>query len=206
MATLAEIQAAVQRQFGDDTEAQITLTDITRWANEAQLNIARKTDTLLETFVVATVVGTSEYALPADFLRVDRVTFDGKVLYKTTSQDLDAENPSRHVAPVPQGTPTRFYVKRKKIVLHPAPNIVKNVSADVVVRPATLAAGGDVPEIPVEQHNDIIRFCLARAYELDGQRTEASETMGEFNEGLGWASDEANNAYTDSYPMIRSTD
>lgn len=203
MSTLAEIQTAVQRQFGDDTEAQITLTDITRWANEAQLQIARKTDTLLETVIIPTVIGTSEYALPVDFLRVDRVLYDGKVIYKTTSQDLDALNPSRNVTPVPTGVPTRFIVKRKKIVLYPAPDSVKNVSVDIVTRPATLAVAGDIPEIPVELHPDIIRFCLARAYELDGQRVEARETMAELEQNLGWAMDETNNAYTDSYPMIR---
>lgn len=206
MATLAEIQAAVQRQFGDDTEAQITLVDITRWANEGQLKIARETDALLETVVIPSVIGTSDYVLPVDFLRIDRVTYDGKVIYKTTSQELDAYNPSRHVAPAPQGTPSRFLIRRKKIVVYPAPDAVKNISVEIVTRPATLVNGGDIPEIPVELHNDIVRFALARAYELDGDRTSARETMESFRDGVGLAVDEIANPHTDSYPMIRSTD
>lgn len=203
MSTLLEIQTAVQRQFGDDTEAQILLTDIRRWANEGLLKIARETDALLDTATIPSVIGTSDYVLPTDFLRIDRVTFDGVTLIRTTSQDLDAMVPSRNVTPGITALPTRFYVRQKKIVLYPTPDRVKNIVVEYTARPAELVNAADVPEIPVEYHNDIIRFALSRAYELDGQRTDAREVMSEFQEGLGLTRDEIDQPYTDSYPMIR---
>jgi hypothetical protein len=203
VSTLLEIQQAVQRQFGDDTEAQITLTDIRRWANEGLLKIARETDALLDTTTIASIIGTSEYVLPADFLRVDRVAFDGVPLIRTTSQDLDMANPSRNVTPVIQALPTRFYIRRKRVILYPAPDRVKNITVEYTARPNELVNAADVPEIPVEYHQDIIRFALSRAYELDGERTDAQTAMQEFNEGVGLARSEIDQPYTDSYPMIR---
>ena len=203
MPTLEEIQTAVQRQFGDDTEAQITRDDITRWANEGQLAIARKTDVLLEPFTAPTVIGQADTPLPVDFLRIERVTLDGVIIHKTSSAYLDAENPSRGISPVVTGRPTRFYVKRKALSLYPIPDSVYTLGGEIITRPEILADPGDTPQVPVELHADIVRYCLSRAYELDGQRVEAREVMGEFTENLGWAVDEAGNPYTDSYPLIR---
>lgn len=203
MPTLTEISTAVQRQFGDETEAQITLADIMRWANEAQLKIARETDALLDSTTIPSVIGTTDYVLPVDFLRIDRVAFNGVPLIRTNSQELDALNPNRLVTPLATALPTRFYVRRKKICLYPAPNAVQNIYIEYTARPADLTAGGQIPEIPVEYHQDIIRFCLARAYELDGQRQDAQAAMSEFQEGVGLTRDEVDHPFTDSYPMIR---
>lgn len=205
MANLAEIQTAVQRQFGDDTEAQITLDDITRWVNEAMLVIARRTDVLLGTFSTNSSIGTSVYPLPVDFLRIDRVTFNGMVLKKTTPQDLDVQNPTRTAQPVMTGNSYQYYVRQKAVVLYPAPDRVAPIDVVYARRPATTSYLNDTIDLPVELHDDLVRFCLARAYELDGAHNDAQSVMGGFDQNLGWAIDETSNPYTDSYPMIRET-
>ena len=203
---VSEITLAVQRSFGDDTASQITATDINRWINEAQLDIARKTDALLETTTIPTVVGQSAYVLPGDFLRVDRVSFDAKVLYKTNSQELDSKNPNRSASDARRAAPVEFYVRRKNINIYPAPEKVGSLTIEWVGRPALVTPPTDTPEVPVEYHAMLARYALSRAYELDGMHQEATTTMTEYNELMGWGIDEVSNPYTDSYPLIRSVD
>lgn len=203
MATLGEITVAVQRQFGDDTEAQITAADIMRWANEAQLEIARKTDALLTSTTIPSVIGTAEYNLPVDFLRVDRVSYNGASLPRTTVRDLDRTFPNRNVTPVVNATPTRYFVRRKRVGVYPSPDSVKDITVEYTARPADLTVPGSISTLPVEFHPDIVRFCLARAYELDGDATQSGKIMAEFTERLAFDLDEATNPVADTYPSIR---
>lgn len=203
---LGDIIISVQRQFGDDTEAQITTEDISRWANDGQLEIARRTEVLLLTHTTETVIEQREYPLPADFLRANRVMVNGTVIKRTSSSSLDIVAPSRDVTPYRGGTPTGYYIRRKTIQLYPAPEAVVSLVIEYNARPTTLVETDDIPEIPVEMHQDIVRYCMIRARELDGDRTGAKEANIEFDARLSISADENWNPYSDTYPSIREVD
>lgn len=203
---LGDIIISVQRQFGDDTEAQITTEDITRWANDGQLEVARRTEALLFTFTESTVQGQREYPLPADFLRVNKVTWSGLVLSRTSSADMDKSFPTRDVSPFRPGAPNSYYVRNRKIYLFPVPDSVQDLVVEYNARPVSLVETDDQPSLPVEMHLDIVRYCLVRARELDGDRAGAKEAQAEFEARVAMTADESQNPYSDSYPSIRDFD
>jgi hypothetical protein len=83
---LSEIIKRVQRQFGDDVQAQITKEDIVRWVNDACLEITTNNYTnqgILKGHTPV-VVGQAEYKLPPDLLLLRSVRANGIKLTHTT--------------------------------------------------------------------------------------------------------------------------
>lgn len=202
---LGQIILAVQRMFGDTSGIQINEDDIMRWANQAQIDIARKVECIQEHITTSSIGADASYPLPENFLSAKRVTFNDAVLNPTTLEKADITWPSREVEPIPQGTPTSYFVWRNSLYLYPAPSQDQSDVLEVfyVRIPAPMFSDDDTPEIPETLHEDIIRYCLMQAKELDEDSGEATKLRVEYLDRMAESRDEAWNKYADSYPAVR---
>lgn len=199
---LGEIITRVQRQFGDDSGAQITQADIIRWSNDAQVEIVRQTECLQIHAETDSIADDGSYDVPTDFIRLRRVTYEGIPLHRTNLEDLDGSTRGA----IAEGTPTKYYLWGEKLFLHPVPTSSGSGVLDIyyLKRPDTLVASNDVPEIPVHLHEDIVRYCLARAKELDEEDGKAQEVMSDFSLRMMQAREEQFSNEQDSYTAVRA--
>lgn len=200
---LGDIHVAVQRQFGDDVEAQIKKTDITRWANQAAIDIARKTHCLQEHAETDSVPDDGSYELPSDFIALRRVTYDNKVLLQTTL-DVADHMTTRDMA-TGRGVPSEFYVWDYRLYLLPIPEVAGSGNLDIwyVRYPVPLVAVEDVPEIPEKYHEMLVQRCLSRAHQVDEDYTSAAIVMKEYEEAIMEANSEESNPSSRSYNAVR---
>lgn len=201
----ADIKIRVQKIFGDESGAQIDSADILRWANDAQIEIAKNTEGLDGPYTTPTLDGVAAYALPVDFLLVRRVTFDGYHLERKTAEQLDLVNPNRDVS-TSTGKPVYYYTRSRSIYLYPVPGPVGTLKLTYVKRPADLVDDTSIPNLPVEMHEDIVRYCLMRAKELDSDWEAARYLSNDLSARLGESRHLVQNQNADSYPVVREVD
>ena len=200
---LGEIKTAVQRLFGDESGAQITEADIIRWANDAQVDIVRKTEVLQSHRETDVSSGDKSYELPSDFMFMSRATLDGIKLARTTIQEIDARSSSADN--VADGTPSHFYTWGGRIYLYPGPSSGGTGNLDIwyVKSPVALVNDEDIPEIPVHMHEDMVRFCLARARELDADYDAAERSAMDYEARISQSRHELTTQPIDSFPAVR---
>jgi hypothetical protein len=182
---LSEIITRVQRQFGDDVQAQITKDDIVRWVNDACLEIVTNNDTA-EAFVGTTpvVAGTRVYNLPADLIRLRSVRVNGFKLRGESYEQLCDVDPNIETT---TGSPVAYWVYGGKINLYPIPNEeLGNLNVLYVKTPATLTitALDAIPDVPIQYHPRIVEYCLGQAAELDDNIGFSQSKMAQFNQSL----------------------
>lgn len=201
---LGEIKLAVQRQFGDTVEAQILESDIVQWANEAQMEIVRKTECLQEHRQTNMVASDGNYDLPDNFLFMKRVTVDDVVMISTSLDDLDKL--SNTIDQNGPGIPRYYYMWNGVLVLYPTPSVAGSDDLDIwyIKAPATLVNDSDTPQIPIWMHLDIIRYSLARAKELDEDVTGAQAVYSDYQSRIAESQYELQAQPSTSYPAIRS--
>lgn len=201
---LAAIRAAVKRQFGDESGALITNADIDRWANDGQLHVARRTEVLQQKEEINSVADQQNYSLTDEWIKIRKVTYEGRVLQPITLEELDNSHAARD-ANAQSGTPIYYYEWGEDIYLYPAPASagVSNIDVWYVAAPEPLVNPGDVPEIPTHMHEDIVRYCLMRAKELDEDYGASDRLAVEMEGRLAESQEEAQNKQADSYPAVR---
>lgn len=200
---LGQIIMAVQRQFGDESGAQITRSDIIRWANDGQVDITRKTEILQVHSETDTIKDDGSYDLPFDHIRLRRISYRGDRLDRIELEELDELVPQQEKQAASH--PKYYYVWGRKIWLYPKPsrNGEGKLDAYYVKMPDELKVDQDVPEIPVHMHEDIIRYCLARSKELNEDDSKAQEVMFDYENRIALSKDEAQNPEVASYPSVR---
>lgn len=205
---LGEIVTRVQRQFGDESGAQITRSDIVNWANDGQLDIVRKTDSLQVHVETDAIKNDGSYDLPSTLIRIRRCTFNGKKLDRIELEALDQLHPDREVSDNNGGTPKYYYVWGSRLWVFPVPGSdgIGNLDVYYVKHPDPIISDQDIPEIPVHMHEDIVRYCLGRAKELDEEDAKAQEVMADYEARITLSRDEANSPENDSYPSVRDID
>ena len=115
---LSDIITRVQRQFGDDVQAQITKEDIVRWVNDACLEIANSNGTNQgarkgQTPVIA---GKSEYDLPSDIILLRFIRCNGSKLQGTTFDQITELSTYDEGA---VGAPSMYWVYENKLYIQP---------------------------------------------------------------------------------------
>jgi hypothetical protein len=200
---VGEIVTSVQRQFGDDSGAQITQTDIIRWINQAMVDIARKTDCVQDHKEASVTAGDNNYGLPDDFLNVRKVTYNDSPLQSTTMEIADIMWPERMLSASGGGNPQYYYIWAKVLYLYPTPATTGSGNLDIYYSrlPAAVTGTLDVPEIPVTYHEDIEKYCLSKAKELDDSMDESALLKKIYDDRIIESRYEENKS--DSYPSVR---
>lgn len=206
-AAVSDIAIRVKRIFGDESGAQIDDDDILRWANDAQLDIARKTHCIVKTEYYNTSVDGYELSPPSGFLFFLRATCDGRMLSPLSYQELDVRYPHR-LEEYPAATPEYIVFLGSSLQLYPAPDTAgsDNLIITYIARPAALVNLGDVLEIPDQYYEAVVTFCLMRAKELDQDWAASGIYQQRYEDELiNIKTDQHQPAQAD-YPVVRDYD
>lgn len=189
----------VQRLFGDDAQILISNTDLIDWINDAQLQIVRETNCLTATHNAA--ASTFPIATPASFMRAFRILYGNLTLQPTTLEDLDSKN---HDLSYFTGSPAFYYIFANQIFLFPDPlsSDTTTVTIQYSKYPDTVSLTTDPLTVPVIYHEDIVRFCLARAHERNENYRAYEINMNEFLTRIGQRIHE-HDVQDDTYTVIR---
>lgn len=197
------LERKVRRLFGDENNIVIDRQDIIDWANAAQVDIARTTMCL--PFDVTAAANTFPKTL-SDMYSMYRMTYGTPAVPKTfiTLEQIDAEALSGGAIAV--GVPQRYYIRSNVINLWPVPATNDTTSITITYNRAPkemlLADNPPVLDVPVMYHEDIVRYCLARAYEKNEnyQAQEMSEET--YTAGLAQRIWEKNQG-DESFPFVK---
>lgn len=201
---LGDVQTRVKEQFGDTAGAMITSDDIARWATDAQLDIVRRTKLLESVTVLPSAANTSQYTVPNVF-EIRRITYNGLLIKMTPRSELDDRFPGRGVAGYGTATPTSWYATQTGFVVFPVPG--DNTGIMIInhtKRPNPVVNPGDAFEIAEQYHEDIVRRCMERAYETDGQWNAADRMRADVKDRQNEAAHDRVAGAGDSYPAVRA--
>jgi hypothetical protein len=196
-----EIQSRVKNIFGDKSGVQIDDTMILDWINDGQTDICRKAECLEGIHSANIVAGTDTYAYPTDFIKEQRLLVNGIKLHRLTLPSIDVLFPDR-AADSYTGTSLYYFHHNRSFNLYPKP--VSNITNGLVVwyiRNAASAAA--IPEIPDIYHEDLVRYCLMRAWEQDENFGQAQVAKQEYDQRLLQTIADSNDESSESYPSVR---
>lgn len=182
---LNEIITRVQRQFGDDVQAQITKDDIVRWVNDACLEIVTNNNTaegkLANTDVLS---GVFTYDLPPDIIRIRSIRVNGMKMIGSTYEQLCEIDPQIETT---TGTPTHYWMYGGQLNLYPIPNDnLGKIGVLYVKTPDILTVDmlTRQPDVPIQYHPRIVEYCIAQAAELDDNVGHYQIKMQQFNQNI----------------------
>lgn len=205
--TVSDIFIRVQRQFGDETSAQVTVDDVTRWVNDAMREIAIKNDLLQVKGSQDATASTIAYTLPVDIAKLQSVKYKGISLRSSSLQQIDEMIQSKDLTVVqgyPLGTPEYYWIYANQINLYPAPDssLAGAMTIYYTRHPVPVTQSDDTPELSAEYDNRIVEYCLAQAFELDANFDVASIKMGSFRQGVADLKGEKDWTPQEFYPFI----
>jgi hypothetical protein len=187
---LSEIITRVQRQFGDDVQAQITKEDIVRWVNDACLEIVtnNRTNEGMYRGITPVVAGQDAYALPSDLLLLRAVRVNGMAMQPTTYEQLIALGLVSEDSFTPvTGMPTMYWIHDEKVNLVPVPDSALGTVDIMYVKTPdilTTAMLEREPDVPTQYHLRIVEYCIAQAAELDDNDGKYELKMRQFKSNL----------------------
>jgi hypothetical protein len=183
---VSEIATAVKRQFGDESGTQINDTDILRWVNQGQEEIALKENTRQNTITTLSVAGQSQYTLPGqDVIKIMAIHYSSVPLQSITFEEAQISILATAESQGIQATPTTWYEFGDSIFLYPSPsNSLDVIMLYAVLRPAKITTLNDTITIPDSYYNALVQYVLAQAYELDDDFDKASFKLGQLNDSL----------------------
>ena len=194
---VSDIITRVRRTVGDTDSLQVTDQDIYRWINDAMREIAADNQLLQKNATSNTIIGTAQYALPTDILKLYSITYDGQRLdISTLAEAEDSYTPTAANA-----TPSAAYIWAGQITLTPTPDAVKSLVVSYTKQPTEVTAGTDTPEVPSQYHQRLVDYCKAQVAEMDDDMPRYQLKMDEFRTGVQNLKDHPE-WENDAYPYI----
>lgn len=201
---LGQIKNRVKRTFGDMAEVQVFDSDITDWVNAAIRDLIKLNDLNKTKAGTDSVANQSDYQLPVGVTGLQSVKYRGGALEYLSLDAADANIPGRDdPSQYPTGSPQFYWVYNDVLTLYPAPDasVVGAIMLYYTSYPEPVAVDTDVPGVPVEYHNRIIDYCLAQAYELNGDIQSSQLKMTEFTQSRRELQGQAAEADAGPYPF-----
>ncbi len=197
----SEVLTAVKRQFGDESGAQITDTDIYRWINQGQTEIARKGEVNRSTATTVSVVGQAEYTFSStNIFKLLSITYKDRPLEYMSFEQAQESILSYPNIPNDNGEPTNWYEFDTSLFLYPTPNVAGDtIKIYIVLAPVAVTTSTDVLSIPDTHYNALVQYVLQQAYELDDDLNSANFKGRQLEESLQGLSSTSNSKY---YPTI----
>jgi len=196
---IATLVRKVQRSFGDDNQIFISEADLLDWINDAQAQIARETSCITTT--VSTAASNFPYTFPSDFIRVKILRYGTKPLVPVEVEDLDMKQYDL----TQRGQECYFYyVENDKINLFPLQpsGDTTTVTFRYAALPTVVTAVGNSLTVPVQFHEDLVRYCLARAHERNENYRGMEIAMSEFQARISARKEDVDNP-DDTWSVVR---
>lgn len=199
MASLAELRTRIQRGFGDENQVVITNAEIDDLVNEAVREISKMIGLNSTTTSITTTDANGRITVPADFLQVKEIRYNGLILPMIPRTVINAR-----YTEVQQGEPAGWYLYNyNTIQLWPikVSGIGLDISFSYVSLPATLVLTSDIPALPTYLHDAIVDYVVYQAYSKISDTEIANFYLGRFQKKLGdamYLRDNPLEAYADS--------
>jgi hypothetical protein len=181
---------AVKRQFGDESGVQLEDSDLIRWVNDAQDVIVAKTKVTKAKSTIAATANQAAYTFPSENIhQIESIHYDSNRIPNMSFPEAEEYIFSSDPEQVAFGNPVLWYEWAGTFTFWPAPDDTKNIDLYYTKRPARVTASTDLLSLPDKYYQDVVRYVLQQAYEMDedlgnaqakGQQFEAS--MNEFSE------------------------
>lgn len=189
MITFLDIQNEVLR-FGFNDGPQVNRARVKDWINEAQQRVARQVEgPEFQTNVnVALVNGQAVYPLPADFARIQDLSYP---LYGYRLQSVDIQDYDLMVSTAQQlSNPTRYTLDQFNLMLWPTPAATDPLLMRYINVPPTLVADTDVPVLNQNYLDLLVSYSCRKAFEGEDDYEAAQYFMTQFKSDLqSYASD-----------------
>ena len=200
---VSEVITAIQRQFGDESGVQLENSDIIRWINDAQDVIVAKNKVLKAKSSSAAVAGQASYTFPSDNIhQIESIHFNG---YRVPNMSfVEAEEHIFQSDPqaIALGDPLLWYEWAGTFTFWPAPNSTALIDLYYTQRPAPVANTTDVLSVPDKYYQDVVRYCMQNAYEMDEDMASSQAKAQQFDASLNEKSEEERTAQNMTYDKI----
>lgn len=201
--TAQDIIDSVVRQFGDESGAQISQSDIIRWINEAQRDVIvsnREINQAIATF--SSVAEQNIYEITSlipDILRIHSIAYNNRLL-----EMLSFEEAQSKMLESTSGNPSYWFKYAGQLNLWPVPSedLADGIKVYYNRTPAPVTQGTDLLSVPQSYYEAVNAFCLKKAYELDGDAQMIGIKSDDYNRNITINSLDTTNSYRE-YPTIR---
>lgn len=166
-----EVALDVKRIFGDEALVELKGSDLLRWINAAQREIASSNQSLKGTATADLVKGQNIYPLPSDspVYQIQGIHVEGKplkpVTFQAAQEYINSDDPELQA----EGEPKIWYEWDGDIYIYPSPE--KNTPAGMALfyisYPAQLTNLIEFLQVPDRFYNQVVDYVLAQAYRLD---------------------------------------
>lgn len=199
---VADVISRVRNIAGDTSALQFSNDTVLAWINDGVCECAMINNLLQKNATSNTVIGTENYTLPTDILRLHSVKYDSVKIKVLTLEEFDEQYTGADF--LTNGTPVTSYVWADQLTLYPPPDAVKELQVSYIYKPATLdvanIATDEIP-LPVSYHQRIVDYCLAQVAQQDDDMNRYQLKMQQFTTGVQDLKDQGESTY-DLYSSI----
>lgn len=175
--TFFELKALVSYWLDDLQFGYFTEPQVERFLNNAQKEAQKLLVLAGENYYVGcpvetqTVVGQSDYVLPNDFLKVNRLEIvesgnDTRVIAPITLNQQD-------FLPKDNAASEAYYLRKGRLILVPPPDSIKTLRLWYSYRVADMVADTEIPDVPEEYHEFLAVLAAYDGLLKDGRPVEA---------------------------------
>lgn len=208
---VSDVMDRVKRSFGDESGVQITDADIIRWINDAQREMVKHNETLLEkAALTSTVADQQEYTMPADLLIFRQVSYKPTgyrsfmklkgYSFVEFNELVDGYDGTEY----PTGTPNVFTIHADKLILFPIPE--ESISNSLKIyynrKPTDVVNSASTLDLPDSYFEPIVKYCLTQAYEMDEDWEAAGNKNSELMSDINLLKGRGDWKQQDVYPTI----
>jgi hypothetical protein len=169
--TANDVATDVKRIFGDEALVELQSTDLLRWTNAAQREIATSHTVLKGRATHSIVEGQSLYEVPlsAPVAQIQGVHINGKPLkamsFQMAQESILQDDPELDA----KGDPKIWYEWDGDLYIYPAPAESKESALELfyLAYPTNLTTLTQTLTVPDRFYNQIVDYVLAQAYRLD---------------------------------------
>lgn len=204
---VSDVITAVKRQFGDEAGVQLSDSDIIRWINDAQDVIVSKNKVLKSKSTSAAVSGQASYTFPSDNIyQVESLHFNGYRVPNMTFPEAEEHIFASDPLNVALGDPVLWYEWGGTFTFWPTPNSTSSIDIYFTKRPTPVTTTASVLSLPDKYYQDVVRYVMQQAYEMDEDFQNSSAKMQQFEAGLNEKSEEERTAQNMTYETITTYD
>lgn len=207
----ADVISDVQRAFGDESGFQITTSDIIRWINNAQLEVAMRNPEILPAVAFTnSTAGQTDYPLLANVptvLTLQSVHYRNRPVKNIPFQEAEIYLMKGDDVQNPTGAPIFWYERAGVVTFYPGtPDTLTNsIKFFYQSKPTVITTASQTLGLPDLYYNAIVDFCLEQAYLLDENAQLASVAGNKFDQAVARLQNRTNQQ-SDYYPFITDID
>ena len=207
--TVQDVIDSVFRQFGDESGAQVTQSDVIRWVNEAQRDVVvnnREVNQSIASFGVQAATSIYDIVqLVPNILRIHSIMYNNRLLPNLTFEEAQTKIKDQELEE--KMGPQFWWKYAGYLNLWPAPaeDLETAITVYYTSSPVAVTQGSDVLGVPESYYEAVNAFCLAKAFELDGDSQMLGIKREEYNRNLVVNSLDTAPSQRD-FPTIREVD